>query len=151
MCYKLETLKCDGGYKMDVITMARELGKIIQQDERYHRIDAAKKANDEDQELQGLIESFNMKRTELSQEMSKDTKDQEKLTVLDKELKEVYAKVMGNPNMAEFNEAKTGIDSMMNFITEILYASVNGDDPDTVEEHAEGCSGNCGSCGGSCH
>ncbi len=28
---------------MDIITMARELGKLIQQDERYKRIDAAKK------------------------------------------------------------------------------------------------------------
>ena len=27
---------------MDIITMARELGKLIQQDERYKRIDAAK-------------------------------------------------------------------------------------------------------------
>ncbi len=37
---------------MDVIEMARELGKAIQQDERYKRIDAAKKANDEDSQLQ---------------------------------------------------------------------------------------------------
>ena len=29
---------------MDIITMARELGKLIQQDERYKRIDAAKKS-----------------------------------------------------------------------------------------------------------
>ena len=36
---------------MDIIAMARELGKAIQQDERYKRIDAAKKANDEDQSL----------------------------------------------------------------------------------------------------
>ena len=36
---------------MDIITMARELGKLIQQDERYKRIDAAKKANDEDEKL----------------------------------------------------------------------------------------------------
>lgn len=135
---------------MDVITMARELGKVIQQDERYHRIDAAKKANDEDKELQVLIEDFNMKRVALNQEISKENKDQEKLTAMDKELKEVYQKVMSNPNMVEFNEAKNEIDSMMNFVTEILYASVNGEDPDSVEEQAAGCSGNCGSCGG-CH
>ena len=43
---------------MDIIAMARELGKAIQQDERYKRIDAAKKANDEDQALQDLIVKF---------------------------------------------------------------------------------------------
>ena len=55
---------------MDIIAMARELGKAIQQDERYKRIDAAKKANDEDQALQDLIVKFNMKRSELTTETS---------------------------------------------------------------------------------
>ena len=41
---------------MDIIAMARELGKAIQQDERYKRIDAAKTANDKDEELQQLIQ-----------------------------------------------------------------------------------------------
>ena len=41
---------------MDIIAMARELGKAIQQDERYKRIDAAKKANDADSVLQDLID-----------------------------------------------------------------------------------------------
>ena len=49
---------------MDIITMARELGKLIQQDERYKRIDAAKKANDEAEKLQELIAKFNLKRSD---------------------------------------------------------------------------------------
>ena len=38
--------------KMAVIEMARELGKLIQEDERYLRLDRASKANDNDKELQ---------------------------------------------------------------------------------------------------
>lgn len=134
---------------MDIITMARELGKAIQQDERYKRIDAAKKANDADNQLQDLIVKFNLKRSELSNEMAQENKSPEKLNALDKELKELYAEVMANPNMAEFNAAKGEVDQMMNFISEILYGSVNGEDPDTIEMQA-GCGGNCASCGG-CH
>lgn len=134
---------------MDIIALARELGKAIQQDERYKRIDAAKRANDADESLQKLIVDFNMKRSELTNEMAQENKDPEKLNKLDKELKEVYQEVMANPNMAEFNAAKVEVDGMMNFITEILYGSVNGENPDTIEMH-EGCGGNCGSCGG-CH
>ncbi len=134
---------------MDIIALARELGKAIQQDERYKRIDAAKRANDADESLQKLIVDFNMKRSELTTEMAQENKDPEKLNKLDKELKEVYQEVMANPNMAEFNAAKVEVDGMMNFITEILYGSVNGENPDTIEMH-EGCGGNCGSCGG-CH
>ena len=121
---------------MDIITMARELGKLIQQDERYKRIDAAKKANDEDEKLQELIAKFNLKRSELSVEMSQENKNPEKLNQLDKELKALYQEVMANPNMAEFNAAKAEVDGMMNFISTILYGSVNGEDPDTIEMQA---------------
>ncbi len=134
---------------MDIIAMARELGKAIQQDERYKRIDAAKKANDEDNNLQELIVKFNMKRSDLTNAMAQENKDSEQLTALDKELKELYQEVMSNPNMAEFNAAKVEVDGMMNFISEILYGSVNGEDPDSIEMH-ESCGGNCGSCRG-CH
>ena len=134
---------------MDIITMARELGKLIQQDERYKRIDAAKKANDEDEKLQELIAKFNLKRSELSVEMSQENKNPEKLNQLDKELKALYQEVMANPNMAEFNAAKAEVDGMMNFISTILYGSVNGEDPDPIEMQAS-CGGNCSGCSG-CH
>lgn len=65
---------------MDIIAMARELGKAIQQDERYKRIDAAKTANDKDEELQQLIQKFNMKRSELSVEMAQENKNPESST-----------------------------------------------------------------------
>ena len=45
---------------MDIIEMARELGKEIQKDARYLRLVAAREANDADQNLQELIEKFNL-------------------------------------------------------------------------------------------
>ena len=134
---------------MDIIAMARELGKAIQQDERFKRIDAAKNANDADSALQEMIVKFNLKRSELSTEMAQENKDPAKLNALDKELKEIYQEVMSNPNMAEFNAAKVEVDGMMNFITQILYGAVNGENPDTIEMQTS-CGGNCSSCGG-CH
>lgn len=65
---------------MDIIEMARALGKEIQKDARFLRIEAAKKANDEDQSLQETIEKFNLKRVELSSEINKEDRDVEKLT-----------------------------------------------------------------------
>ena len=134
---------------MDIIAMARELGKAIQQDERYKRIDAAKTANDKDEELQQLIQKFNMKRSELSVEMAQENKNPEKLNQLDRELKAVYQEVMQNPNMAEFNAAKVEVDDMMNYISTILYGAVNGEDPDTIEPQ-QSCGRDCAGCAG-CH
>ena len=134
---------------MDIIAMARELGKEIQKDSRYLRLEAAKRANDEDQDLQVAIEKFNLKRVELSTEINREDRDVNKLSQLDKELKELYQAVMENPNMIEFNESKNEVDDMMNFINEIMMGSVNGENPDLIE-HQAGCGGNCAGCAG-CH
>lgn len=133
---------------MDIIAMARELGKAIQQDERYKRIDAAKQANDKDAALQDLIVKFNLKRSDLNTEMAQENKDVEKLNALDAECKELYQKIMENEHMVEFGAAKTEVEAMMNFINEILYGAVNGEDPDTIEMHT--CNGSCSGCSG-CH
>ena len=67
---------------MDIIEKARELGKMIQQDERYKAYYDAKEKNDKDEELQALIGEFNLKRVDLNREMSKDDKDMERLESL---------------------------------------------------------------------
>ena len=49
---------------MDVIQMTRELGKAIQQDDRYTAYMLAKQANDNDAELQADIDKFDKLRAE---------------------------------------------------------------------------------------
>ena len=71
---------------MDAITAARELGKAIQNDERYKGYVAAKEANDKDESLQQLIGEFNLKRENLRIQMEKpeSEQDSEKLQKLNK-------------------------------------------------------------------
>ena len=64
---------------MTVIDKARELGVMIQQDERYAAYYAAKDANDNDETLQNMINEFNMKRMQLNSEMSKEQRDDAKI------------------------------------------------------------------------
>ena len=84
---------------MDIIKMARELGKAIQEDDRYLALRLATQSNDEDQALQDMIGEFNLKRVSLNQEVQKADKDQEKLNQLDREIKELYQKIMSYPKM----------------------------------------------------
>lgn len=136
---------------MDIIKMTRDLGTAIQESAEYKRINAAKAANDNDAELQNLIETFNMTRVKLSAEMQKEDKSDDKIAEYDNELKGIYAKVMDNKNMLEFNDAKQDIDSLMTKINTILVAAVNGEDPQTCDEEPEhSCGGSCSSCSG-CH
>ena len=68
---------------------------------------------------------------------------------MNNELRELYQQVMSNVNMAAYNEAKNGMDMLMNQINAILVMSVNGEDPETCDP-ATSCTGSCSTCGG-CH
>ena len=129
----------------EILKMAREMGKKIQAGSEYARLTAAKEANDNDKELQDLIGKFNMKRIELNTALSKEQKDNDRLNALNEELKALYQDVMSNKNMAEYNEAKNAMDTMMNQVSAILLMSVNGEDPETCDP-APSCGGSCSSC-----
>lgn len=146
---------------MDIIKMARDLGSAVQETEEYKKAVAAKDKNDADEGLQGLIANFNEIRGKLSIEMQNKDEEQnhtnpDAIKELDSELKALYEKIMTHELMLEFNEAKDEIDSIMNQISNILLASVNGEDPQTFEVAAPaaaggGCGGGgCSSCSG-CH
>ncbi len=135
---------------MDVIAIARELGKAIQQDEEYIRLGMLQQANDADADLQSLIGQFNLKRIDLNSELNKPEKDQPRIAAINNEVKEIYGKIMGNRNMQLYNDAKAALDAKMDFVLQILRGSVNGEDPDLIEQQNGGCSGSCSSCAG-CH
>ena len=136
---------------MTVIEKARELGVLIQQDERYAAYYAAKEANDKDEALQNMINEFNMKRLQLNSEMSKEERDEQKLSELDDAIKSIYGEIMANENMSRYNVAKNAMDALLNQINMIITYSANGEDPMTCPiENTCSCSGSCSTCGG-CH
>lgn len=135
---------------MDVITAVRALGAAIQEDKRYLDFMSAKEANEADIELNGLIGKLNLIQLSYQNESAKEEPDQNKLEGMDAEFRDIYGQIMLNENMRKYEEAKNEVDSMMNYLIQILTLCVNGDDPATCEPAApeEGCGGNCASCGG---
>lgn len=137
---------------MTVIEAARALGKVVQADERYIEYMKAKKANDEDADLQNLIGEFNLVRQNLAMESDKPEgeRNDEKLRELNQKAQAAYEAVMTNENMALFTMAKQGMDKLMSEINTILTYSVEGENPETCPSAppTAACSGNCASCGG---
>jgi len=111
--------------KMDVISLARQLGKAIQQDESYIKMMHCAQVNDEDQELQDLIGQFNLKRVDLNNEINKSDKDQSRIDALNEEVRELYGKLMTNTSMTAYNDAKNEMDDLMDFVIQILRGSIN--------------------------
>lgn len=132
-----------------ILDTARELGYLIQQDERFVRAQMAQAAADDDQALQDLIGEFNLKRIALNTESVREDKDPEKLKKLDGEIREVYATLMENEHMKAYQVAKNELDKLVHQVMTIVQMSAQGEDPETINTEPQ-CSGNCSSCGG-CH
>ena len=132
---------------MDVITLARELGRAIQKEESYIKLHEVQALADADAELQQLIGEFNLKRLAINEEASKQDRDQEKLTRLNREMREVYSNIMSNENMIAYNEAKIEFEKVSNRVTAIVQQSIDGVDPE-IADYTESCSGSCSTCGG---
>ena len=136
---------------MTVIELTRKLGAAIQADERYVQFDAAKKANEEDVELNEMIGKINLLQMSYQNEAAKgEEADEAKMEGYSKEFEELYRAVMLNGNMVKFEAAKTAIDDMMNEIMGILALCIDGQDPETCTPEEHHCDGSCESCGG-CH
>jgi len=132
---------------MDIIEMTRELGKALQNDDRYIAYDLAKQANDNDEVLQKQIASFEEMRVQLTSELSKEDKDTDKIKELDQSIKDTYQKIMSNRNMMVFSAAQNALEALVNNMNQIITLCANGEDPATCEP-STGCTGSCATCGG---
>ncbi len=135
---------------MSLEKLTRELGKAIQQDERYFAMQNAIKANEADAGLNELMSKIQLIQVSYQHEASKENPDEGKMQAYDEEFRGVYTQIMMNPNMQAYEKARKDIDELMNYLTGILAMCVNGDDPDTCDPTAHSCGGDCGSCGCDC-
>ena len=92
---------------MDAIEMFKRAAVALQTDERYLALDAARRANDENQELQDMIGEFNLARMDLNTEISKEERDEARVAELNTKVNTLYSQIMASEGMVAYNEAKT--------------------------------------------
>ena len=131
---------------MSLEKLTRELGKAIQQDERYLAMQKAIEANEKDAALNELMSKIQLIQVSYQHEASKEEPDEGKMKAYDEEFRGVYTEIMMNPNMQAYEKARQDIDELMNYLTGILAMWVNGDDPDTCDPKAHQCGGDCSGC-----
>jgi len=132
---------------MDVIQAARELGKAIQADDRFIKMSMAQEKSDQDQELQGMIQSFNQERAALNSLLQDREANAEAIPAQNEKIKQMYEQVFQNENMAAFTAARGEMEQLMEFVNQIVTGSTQGQNPDTIQ-FQESCGGQCGGCSG---
>ena len=135
---------------MDIISLAREIGKEIQKNEHFLKMQLAQQNADGDKELQDLIGQFNLKRIAINNEPQDGSGNPERVQTLNQELRALYEQIMKNPQMAAYNKEKEEFDKLYKRVNAIISLSADGEDPETADYEESSCGGNCGSCSG-CH
>lgn len=134
---------------MDLIQMTRELGKALQSDERYIKMQIARQACDEDQDLQDQIEQFNLQKITINMEVQKEERNEEAIKRLNVEFRKMYGDILKNSNMTMYNKAKAEFDQVLQEMKGILSQCADGEDPMTCQ-YVPSPNGSCGGCSG-CH
>ncbi len=134
---------------MEIIDIAREMGKALQETPQYKAYIAAREANDNDETLQNMIQEFNLTKMQISAASQAEVRDTDKIADLSEKLQNLYNEIMMNANMDAYNEAKAGIEGIIRQVNFILEMAANGEDPMTCPTESS-CSGSCSTCGG-CH
>ena len=135
---------------MDCIDLFKKAAMALQTDPRYLELDAARRENDMDQELQNLIGEFNLARLDLNNETTKISPDHERVANLNKRVNDLYSQIMASEGMVRYNTAKAECEALVSHIDAIINTAMNGGDPMTVNPPQGGCTGSCATCGG-CH
>lgn len=135
---------------MDCIDLFKKAAAAMQTDPRYLELDAARRENDADTELQNMIGEFNLARLDLNNEASNAEPDNARIADLNKKVNDLYSQIMASEGMVRYNAAKAECEAMVNHIDAIINTAMNGGDPMTVNPPQGGCTGSCASCGG-CH
>ena len=135
---------------MDCIELFKKAAAAMQTDPRYLELDDARRENDMDQELQGLIGEFNLARLDLNNETSKIEPSDDRINELNQKINDLYTQIMSSEGMVRYNAAKAECEALVNHIDAIINTAMNGGDPMTVNAPQGGCTGSCATCGG-CH
>lgn len=127
---------------MDILEMAKELGKAIENSKEFENLRNAEQIQANDEKAQALIGEYNLKRMNIMKKAQAENLTQEDFDKIQTEMADEFDKLMQYDVIKNFIDAKEAFDSMYVQVQNIIDFYANG------EKQVGGCSGNCSSCGG---
>ena len=130
-----------------IMELAAELGKLINEDARIKRMEAATEAYKSDADLQYKMAEYNVQTIALTEEYKKSEKDMEVIHAIETRINMLYDEIANLPVMVEYNAAQEAVNAFMNCVNEEITYQITGERP---SDEASGCTHDCSTCRG-CH
>ena len=127
---------------MTVFELAAALGKALKEDEKLVRLANAKKAYEEDGDLQKMMVEYEVQNKALQVELTREERDTLLIDNVQRRINELYNAIMAHPVFAELNEAQADVNELMNAVNNTITFEITGETPS--------CTHDCSTCGGGC-
>lgn len=130
---------------MEIFELAKKLGEAIRKDVRLIEFEEAKKAYENDTELQNALKEYEVQQQALQAEMVKDDKDMHTIEAINERINELYSLVVTNPSFLKLNNLQLEVNELMNEVNNTITCAITGEDPKSA------CTHNCATCHSQCH
>ena len=130
---------------MEIFELAKQLGEAIKKDERLIEFDEAKKAYENDKELQDALTEYEVQQQLLQSEMIKDEKDTLTIDSINDRINELYQLIVNNQSFLHLNTVQVEVNEFMNEVNLAITCAITGEDP------KKACTHNCATCHSQCH
>ena len=130
---------------MGIFELAKQLGEEIKKERRMIEFEEAKKAYENDEELQNALKEYEVQQQALQSEMIKDDKDGFTIDAINERINTLYDTVVTNPSFLRLNQLQVEVNELMNEVNNTITCAITGEDPKTA------CTHNCSTCHSNCH
>ena len=125
---------------METFEMAKLLALSIRESDEYKRLEAAKKAYEEDEKIAALLTEFEVQNKALSSLREKGEADEQLAGMIQGRLNEIYEQVLDMPSYQNYESARKDLDGLIKKVNTVIMTQVYGE--------TSGCTHDCSTCGG---
>ena len=129
---------------MEIFDLAKQLGKVLKEDERLIALEKAKQAYEADEALKKAMIEYDVQQSAMQREAGKPDHDLHFLELIQNRIDTLYKQITENPAFAELNRAQSEVNALMNQVNQTIMSEITGEEP------SSGCTHDCRTCGG-CH
>ncbi len=128
---------------MGIFELAAELGRVLKEDERLVRLEAARTAYENDTHVLELATEYEAQQRAIQVEAMKEDRDDALIDSLQARIDELYDAIVGSESYRELEAAQNEVNDLMNSVNSTITYQITGKEPGS-------CTHDCSSCGG-CH
>ncbi len=127
----------------NVFELAIALGKALKNDPRLIRMDAARRAYEEDKTISTLMMEYEVQQKAMQNVASSESFEPQMMEMIQNRIDELYEQIMNHPVYVELNAAQEAVNEYMNVVNNTITFAITGEMPSD-------CTHDCSTCGG-CH